>query len=219
MICATTTAIFAFDGGRWDLGLLVPPRIAARDLIRGVLFAAALIISADVLLIVSANGRHIRGNGFPWLDLAMVFVPAALHEELAFRGYLFQKIRQWNRPAAIGATSLGFALLHLGNRGISLLALLNLVLAGVLLALAYEHSFRLWFPIGIHFAWNVLSGPVLGYGVSGYNAASTLLQVRAGGPPWLTGATFGIEGSVWMGAVEVGGIWWLTRQCRMQNAK
>lgn len=168
---------------------------------------------------VSAGVRQLPGRGFPWAEVAIVFLPAALHEELAFRGYIFQKIRQWNRVAAIGVTSFAFALVHLGNRGISGVAFVNLILAGVLLALAYEQSFRLWFPIGIHFFWNLLSGPVFGYGVSGYDAGATLLQARAAGPPWLTGGTFGIEGSVWMGAVEVGGILWLIRELRSSKCE
>lgn len=214
VLCATAATVFAFDGGRWDLGLIVPPAAAATDLIRGAIFAAAIILVTDLLLALTTQMQVVRGSGFPWFGLAMVFLPAALHEELAFRGYIFQKIRQWNRPAAIAVTSIAFALLHLGNRGITSLAVVNLVLAGVLLALAYERSFRLWFPIGIHLAWNVLSGPVLGYEVSGYNAASTLLHTSVTGPAWLTGAAFGIEGSVWMGVVEVGGIWWLIRGFR-----
>ena len=49
------------------------------------------------------------------------------------------------------------------------MAILNLILAGILLALAYERFERLWFPIGIHFLWNILSGPILGYGVNTAN--------------------------------------------------
>ena len=52
----------------------------------------------------------------------------------------------------------------------------NLILAGVLLALAYERYERLWFPIGIHIAWNVASGPILGYDVSGYVPSQTVLR-------------------------------------------
>ena len=37
--------------------------------------------------------------GFPWIELASVYLPAVFHEELAFRGYLFQKLRSVNRIA------------------------------------------------------------------------------------------------------------------------
>ncbi len=217
VLCATAATIRTLEGGRWDLGLFVRPRVAASDVFRGGMFAALLITLADALLLISSSVRHLRGSGFPWFELAMVFTPAALHEEIAFRGYVFQKIRQWNRVVAILVTALVFALLHLGNTGVSAPAVLNLILAGVLLALAYERYRRLWFPIGIHFVWNVLSGPILGYGVSGYNAQSTLVRTVAAGPAWLTGGAFGIEGSVWMGIVEAGGICWLINELRISN--
>ena len=217
VLAATAFTIRVAEHGRWRLGILVAPRIAAIDFLLGVAFAAALILVADALVIATTSLRHVRGSGLPGFELATVFVPAAIHEELAFRGYLFQKMRMWNRGAAIGIMSAVFAVLHSGNRGITALAIVNLFLAGVLLALAYERFERLWFPIGIHLAWNLLSGPVLGFGVSGYLARATLLRPVGSGPAWVTGGIFGIEGSIWMALVEVGGIFWLANELRISN--
>jgi len=211
VLSATAVCIHVMDAGRWDLGLFVDPRLAGADLLRGGVTAAAIIAVADGLVLVSSGTRHEPGSGFPWFEIAMVFIPAALHEELAFRGYVYQKLRQWNRDAAIFITAASFALLHLGNPAISPVGVINIMLAGVLLALGYERRCRLWFPIGIHFAWNLVSGPVLGYGVSGYAAHATLLRTVSRGPAWLTGGAFGIEGSIWMGLAELGGIWWMQR--------
>jgi len=220
-ICATAFTIRVAEGGRWRLGVFLAPRIAAIDFLRGVFFAAALILVADALVIASSHLRQVRGGGVPGMELLMVFIPAAVHEELVFRGYLFQKMRLCNRGAAMGITSLTFAALHAGNRGVTALAIANLFLAGVLLALAYERYERLWFPIGIHLTWNVLSGPILGFGVSGYVARATLLRTTGTGPAWITGGIFGIEGSVWMGIVEICAIVLLARNAerRMQNAE
>ncbi|HJT18250.1 MAG TPA: CPBP family intramembrane glutamic endopeptidase, partial [Thermoanaerobaculia bacterium] len=200
------------EGGRWRLGFFVSPRFAARDFLLGCAFAAALILASDALVVATSNLRQTFSGGFPRLELITVFVPAAFHEELVFRGYVFQKMRMWSRGGAIAITSLVFALLHAGNRGVTLLGIANLVLAGVLLALAYERFERLWFPIGIHLAWNIFSGPVLGFGVSGYVSSATLFRTSGGGPGWITGGAFGIEGSVWMALVELGGIFLLGRR-------
>ena len=208
---ATAFAIQAMEGGRWPLGIFVAPRIAATDFLFGVGFATAMIAAGDALIVATTSVRHVRGSGWTAAELIVVFIPAALHEELAFRGYVYQKMRMWNRGAAIAVTSAIFAALHAGNRGITPLAIVNLVLAGVMLALAYERYRRLWFPIGIHLAWNVLSGPILGYGVSGYAAHATLLRTVGGGPPWITGGAFGVEASAWMALVELGGIFLLRR--------
>ena len=123
----------------------------------------------------------------------------------------------WNRIGAIGITSIVFAALHATNRGISAIAIINLIIAGVLLALAYERYQRLWFPIGIHFVWNLLSGPILGYGVSGYAAETTVFRTIGSGPLLVTGGAFGIEGSVWMAVAELGGIFWLLNELRISN--
>jgi membrane protease YdiL (CAAX protease family) len=208
-VAATAFTVRVAEGGRWRVGLLVSPKIAAIDFLLGVAFASALVLVGDALVLASSGLHHVRGAGLSAFELVAVFFPAAAHEEIAFRGYVFQKLRAWNRGAAIGLTSALFAALHYNNHGITVIATLNLFLAGVLLALAYERFERLWFPIGIHLAWNLLSGPILGYGVSGYVARATLFRTVGSGPAWITGGLFGIEGSIWMAAVEAGGIFLL----------
>ena len=94
VICATAFTIRIVEGGRWRLGIFVAPRVAALDLGFGLLFAAILICMTDGLVLASSRLRQIWIGGFPGLELLTVFVPAAVHEEIAFRGYLFQKMRQ-----------------------------------------------------------------------------------------------------------------------------
>ena len=216
-VAATAFTIRVAEGGRWRLGVFVAPRVAAIDFLLGVAFASALVLISDALIIATTSVRHVPGNGLPGFELVVVFIPAAIHEELVFRGYLFQKMRLWSRGAAIGITSALFAILHAGNRGITAVAMVNLFLAGVLLAFAYERFERLWFPIGIHLAWNLLSGPILGFGVSGYLARASLLRTVGSGPGWITGGTFGIEGSAWMALVEAGGIFLLSRRLQREQ--
>ena len=213
---ATWITLFLIDRGNVTIGLAVPP---FPHFLTGALLGAALIVLADLLLFTQV--RHGRGNGFPWEELATVFAPAALHEELLFRGYVYQKLRAVHRLVAIALTSLVFALLHAGNHAITPLALANLVLAGVLLALAYELRRTLWLPIGLHLAWNLTSGPILGYPVSGYVARQTLFTTVIAGPAWLTGGAFGIEGGVAVTVTECIGIavllWMTGLQCARQK--
>lgn len=211
---ATWVTLFFFDRGRVRIGFAVPP---LPDFATGALFSGALIALADLLLL--QHVRHAWGSGFPWPELGTVFAPAALHEELLFRGYVYQKLRARSRNVAIILTSLVFAVLHAGNNAITALALGNLVLAGILLALAYEARRTLWFPIGLHLAWNVTSGPILGYPVSGYVARQTVLTTFVSGPDWLTGGAFGIEGGVAVTAAECAGIVLLLWWTRMRAAK
>jgi hypothetical protein len=101
----------------------------------------------------------------------------------------------------LAATSIFFALLHipnlieLGTPAVSTMALINLALAGVLLAIAYLRTRALWLPIGIHFAWNFLQAFVFSMPVSGLSLPPKLLQIEVTDWELMTGGTFGLEGS------------------------
>jgi membrane protease YdiL (CAAX protease family) len=213
-IGASAATIVFIENGRWRIGLAAPPLTVARELLVGIGFAVVLIGAGDIFIMASTNLRHAAGSGFPWPELLFVYLPAVFHEELLFRGYPYQKVRAFNRGGAIIFTASVFAVAHGRNAGASPLAIVNLVLAGVLLALAYEVHQRLWLPIGIHLGWNLLSGPVLGYHVSGYVPRHTVLSIAGGGPDWLTGGWFGIEASAWLVVVEIAGIAVLTKTLR-----
>jgi CAAX protease family protein len=203
---ATAFTNLIIDKGRWRIGLFVPPLLAVREFLLGALLSVCCIGVTDLLILSTTSLHHVAGNGFPWRELFIVYIPASLHEELVFRGYLFQKLRAWNRPFAIASSAIVFGALHTINGGITSIAIVNLIIAGILLALAYELFERLWLPMGIHLAWNLLTGPILGYSVSGYSSEKTLLITAGSGPDWLTGGSFGIEGSVWIGLVELAGV-------------
>jgi membrane protease YdiL (CAAX protease family) len=210
-IIATAVSIAFAERGHWSLGIVAPPATALRELAFGTLLAFVLIGIADVIILITTDVRHEPGSGFPFAEVLWIFVPAVIHEELLFRGYPFQKLLRWRRIPAIVISSGIFTLLHIRNHGITAVALLNIFLGGVLLALAYERRHRLLIPLALHFAWNLASGPILGYEVSGYIPAASLLVTEGTGHPLLTGGAFGIEGSVWMMVGEVAGIVWLAR--------
>ena len=172
-----------------------------------------------MLILALTASHHLRGTGFPWGQTAVMFIPGALHEELVFRGYPYQIVRQFNRPFAIVASSLVFAALHGWNSDVTVLALINIFLGGVILALAYERYRRLWMPIGLHFAWNILSGPILGYDVSGFTPGKALLVAVLQGPAILTGGEFGIEGSIILTVLEIGAAGLLWRRTGMLNVE
>ena len=203
---ATVFTIALLERGQWDLGLFVRPATALRDFALGSLWGGVLIAVCGLIVILTTAVRHGPGRGFPWGELALVFVPAVLHEELLFRGYPFQKLAAFNRNFAVFFVALVFAGLHANNSSVTPLALVNIFLGGVLLGLAYLRYRRLWFPIGLHLAWNLMTGPILGHEVSGYQGFETLLIESGEGPWWLSGGEFGIEGSVWMTAVEIAAI-------------
>ena len=128
--------------------------------------------------------------------LAYFAVLAAL-EELALRGYPIKVLDEsWGRAGAVLSTSVVFSLLHLLNPGAGVLPFVNVALAGAILALLYLQSGSLWLAIGFHWGWNFAEGGVFGFPVSGVAFNPRLLKVATKGPVWLSGGSFGPEGSV-----------------------
>lgn len=209
--------VLVWERGRWTLGLFVSPRFALREFLFGSIWGFVLILSCAALVVALTDVGHLPGRGFPWRELALVFVPAAVHEELLFRGYPFQKLHARSRWFAIVFVAAVFAALHSGNAAVTSLGLFNIFLGGVLLSLAWERHQRLWFPIGLHLAWNLTTGPILGHEVSGYEAIETLFVEQGTGPALLTGGDFGIEGSVVMTVTELIAIALLWRRQPTQN--
>jgi uncharacterized protein len=127
----------------------------------------------------------------------IVLISGALAEEMMFRGYPFQRLEEAIGPTgAIGVFSILFGAVHLSNPDASALGLLNTILIGVVLAIAYLRTRALWLSWGIHFGWNLTLGLLLGLPVSGLRIFNVVTRATAKGPRWLTGGSYGIEASV-----------------------
>ena len=146
----------------------------------------------------------------------LLLLPAATFEELVFRGYPFQRLVEG--VGALGAVlvlSALFGLVHLGNPSPTSLSTANTMLVGVLFALAYLKTRALWLPIGLHFAWNFWLGFVVSLPVSGLELSRTLLVAKVSGPEWLSGGSYGPEGSLLTTAVILAATFWLARTRRL----
>ena len=128
-----------------------------------------------------------------------VFAVAAAFEEALFRGYILQTFaRSGLAWLAILLTSVFFGAVHLGNPNAGYISSLNTALAGVWFGVAYLKTRDLWFVWALHLMWNWMQGAIFGIEVSGLTdiVTSPLLIETDGGPVWLTGGEYGIEGSI-----------------------
>lgn len=129
----------------------------------------------------------------------LIFVFGAISEEALFRGYLLQTMTR-AKLFSVGMilTSLLFASAHNSNPGANPFSWLNTFLAGIWFCIAYRKTRDLWFPFGIHFAWNWVQGSFLGINVSGLGELATapLMKAQDLGPVWLTGGSYGLEGGI-----------------------
>jgi uncharacterized protein len=123
----------------------------------------------------------------------VALLPAAAAEEVMLRGYAFQALEeQWGGGAATLVTALIFGALHGVNPDSGWASFAGIVVSGVLFGVAYWTTRRLWLPIGLHVAWNVFEGPILGFPVSGFDFPSAL-TIHMTGPSVWTGGAFGPE--------------------------
>jgi hypothetical protein len=124
-------------------------------------FILALIVTVVPVLLVQVVFSVLGLGKFAAHVLAaLVSIPACY---LAYYAYVrFVEKRAVTEFAVQGALSIIFE-------------------SGVLLAAAFVVTRRLWFPIGMHFAWNFTQGGIFGVAVSG-GAASGLFRGQLSGP-------------------------------------
>jgi len=129
----------------------------------------------------------------------IVFSTAAAFEEVLFRGYLLQTFaRSGLAWVAILLTSIFFGAVHLGNPNAGYISSINTALAGVWFGIAYLKTRDLWFVWAMHLMWNWMQGSIFGIEVSGLRelVPAPLMREVDGGPTWLTGGEYGIEGGI-----------------------
>jgi len=166
---------------------------------------AMMAILAAVLVAVG-QARITAGPDFSplyWTYLGLLLFAGAAAEELLFRGYGFQRLLDAVGPAiSIALLAVLFGWVHRGNPNAGPLGLANAVLVGILLALFYLRTRRLWLLIGLHWAWN-FTQVSLGFPVSGIRIDQMPLAAAALGPPEISGGAYGPEAS-WLCTLVLG---------------
>lgn len=204
------------------LGFALEPA-AAKDSVTGLGIGGAMLGAAVALLAVASMARWVADDGtMPEYVAALAtsflfFAVAAAAEEVMFRGYAFQALVQgigvW--PAVLVSSAL-FAALHGNNPNVTWVALANIFLAGVMLAVAYLRTRSLWFATAVHLGWNWTMASLLDFPVSGLVRDMPLYTARETGPDWVTGGPFGPEAGIAASlTIVLGTVWmWRTRLLR-----
>lgn len=163
--------------------------------------AMSLLVGAMVLthgLKTGASGlpaHALIGWGLLW---AALFLSGACVEEMMFRGFPFLRLVRVTTPSrAAIVMSVIFGLLHLQNRGETLIGILQVITFGLVMCLAVWRTGSLWWSFGAHAAWNWTQTFVFGCSNSGLAGSGGQWLVSApAGPLWLSGGTTGPEGGV-----------------------
>ena len=142
-------------------------------------------------------------------------------EEVVARAWLLPQLAsRTNLKLAVLISSLFFTLLHMGNSGLTPLSLVNLFLFGVAMALYLLKTDTVWGVAGIHGAWNFAQGNLFGILVSGQPSGTSLMTfLPQGNQGWLSGGSFGIEGSIMTSLALLLLIVYLAYQLKKENER
>ncbi|KGI78538.1 CPBP family intramembrane glutamic endopeptidase [Oleiagrimonas soli] len=203
LIVRTVPTVFAYliltrlIERRWpaELAWRKLPAHASAGLVLG-----TILLCTVVGVLWLAGSYHVLDTGgeVHWLaEILTVGLGAGISEEIVFRGVLYRIVEEslgtW---IALLVSALAFGAIHLGNPNATLWSGTAIAIeAGVLFGLVYHVTRSLWFCMGLHAAWNLMEGPVLGTSVSGLPAQGWV-HAQMSGPDWLSGGSFGPEASL-----------------------
>lgn len=182
--------------------------------LRGAL-VGSVMISAAVGLPAIFGYIQLQGNSsgvsvatMGALILFMGWVVQGAAEEVLFRGFLLQIIgSRFGVIAGVLVTSILFALLHIFNASLGVIALINLMLFGVFAAFYTLWEGSLWGVFAVHSFWNWVQGNLFGMEVSGLPVRlEALIDLKEVGPDWFTGGAFGPEGGIAVTLLLLAGI-------------
>ncbi len=210
---------WSFRDLRWTSG-----RVAVTGALRGLGLgagAAALAMAAAVVLGVAFWSADYGGIGDYAVQVAkttLVLAPAALSEEVMFRGLplvlLAAVFGRW--PVLLLLAGALFSAVHGVNPGITWLAYTNIALAGIVLGVAFYAPGGIWTAFGAHLGWNATLA-ALDAPVSGMPFRIPLLDYHTADPTWVSGGQFGPEGGV-LATVALGAALFIARRWSREEA-
>lgn len=176
-------------------------RRAVLEYIVGILIGILLFGAVALIGVISGafEFKGISSFSLPMIIFYFLgYVIQGASEEILIHGYYMTSVARKNDTFyALFISSIVFALLHLGNSGINVIAFLNLFLFGFLMGMYILKRGNIWGICAVHFVWNFIQGNVLGLSVSGMAKSSSIFifEVKEG-YNLVTGGDFGPEGGL-----------------------
>lgn len=129
--------------------------------------------------------------GMPFQFIAVGFL-----EEYLCRGFIQHHLLRYGWFPALVVTDSIFSLMHLGNPGITPLALINIALAGTFIGSVMYAFNNIHAAVGVHITWNWVQGAIFGIPVSGTTPAGYFSTTIVSENLLLSGGSFGAEASL-----------------------
>ncbi|HEX8769195.1 MAG TPA: type II CAAX endopeptidase family protein [Acidimicrobiales bacterium] len=198
--------------GRWPGELSLRPALPGLA-VGAILGLVMMTVLMGTMIVTGLYDITLVGAAPLWTGLGLA-LQAAVTEELWMRALLLRLLwRAFGPVPAFAVSALVFGGLHLANPGATWLGGATVTAAGLMFCALYGLTGRLWAPTGLHLAWNFAQGSLFGAVVSGGGLGDSIAvsTTRPGAAAWLTGGSFGPEGSVFalllVGAMTVSALW------------
>lgn len=172
------------------------PRETAMGLATGWGLAVACVLP---MLLAGGIAMTFTAQLPAWFGLAAdvaFFALWTLAEEVAFRGYGFQRFAEAVGPVAASIVFAAFyALVQAMIPGADRASIAVSAVLALVLATAYLRTRALWLSWGLNFGWKASRALLFGLAISGDGSHSPVVQGDPVGPFWLTGGGFGLDGT------------------------
>ncbi len=130
--------------------------------------------------------------------LVCVFIQST-SEELWCRGFIYERINvHYPLWVAIFVNGAFFAALHVFNPGATFLPILDIFICGLGFSIAKWYTKSIWFPMGIHTAWNFTQNFLFGLPNSGLVSEASVFKMDAMNSQsnLIYNYEFGVEGAI-----------------------
>ena len=175
---------------------------AVSDYLIGMVVAFAMFSACVGICMVTGAmvfDGFVLGGRYVMLALFFVgFIIQGMSEETVCRGFMMTSLGS-KGGALVGVlfNSLFFGALHLGNSGVTVFSMVNLVLFGLFMSVLVLKLNSIWMACAIHTVWNFVQGNFFGILVSGTDMGPSVFRfVSVPGMGLWNGGSFGMEGGL-----------------------
>lgn len=177
------------------------PRAARSWKMLGAGLIFGLVCFTLVVLPLYLTGQYsLQFNGTPWasvLSMFFLYVGVGFAEEILCRGLMMHSMLPGKKWVALVFVSALFGIMHMANEGVTVNAILGVILAGLVLGMSMYATNSIMFAIGFHITWNWVQGSIYGIAVSGTDSGPSVFTTTVVGTNELiTGGAFGAESSL-----------------------